>query len=153
MNTDQPQPQNLDQPPSYDPANFDTTDYSKRVEKPWGYEIHWVKDDAPYLGKVIHINAGARLSLQVHDQKQESWLVTAGTAGVIWENNSGEMIQTQLQPGHGYSTKLGQKHRLIGITDCDIVEVSTPEAGTTWRLEDDYARPHETPEQRQLERQ
>jgi mannose-6-phosphate isomerase len=52
----------------------------------------------------------------------------------------------------GYSTQVGQKHRLKAITDCDIIEVSTPEAGTTWRLEDDYARPDETPEQRRLER-
>lgn len=141
------------QPPKYDSSDFDVDAYSKRVEKPWGYELHWVREDAPYLGKIIHVNAGARLSLQVHDQKQESWLVVGGTAGVIWEDNNGNMTQTELQPGHGYSTKIGQKHRLIGITDCDIVEVSTPEAGTTWRLEDDYARPHETPEQRQIERQ
>jgi hypothetical protein len=40
----------------------------------------------------------------------------------------------------------------VGITDCDVVEVSTPELGTTWRLEDDFARPHETPQQRALER-
>jgi hypothetical protein len=41
---------------------------------------------------------------------------------------------------------------LIGITDCDIIEASTPELGTTWRLEDDFARPDETPAQRELER-
>jgi len=62
-------------------------------------------------------------------------------------------METELQPGQGYSTQVGQKHRLIGITDTDIIEVSTPEAGTTWRLEDDYARPDETPEQRRVERE
>lgn len=75
-----------------------------------------------------------------------------GRAAVIWENDKGELVQTELQPGQGYSTEIGQRHRLMGITDCDVVEVSTPELGTTWRLEDDYARPHETPEQRELER-
>jgi mannose-6-phosphate isomerase len=75
-----------------------------------------------------------------------------GQAAVIWENQQGELIQTDLVAGQGYSTKLGQRHRLIGITDCDVVEVSTPELGTTWRLEDDYARPHETARQRDLER-
>ena len=54
--------------------------------------------------------------------------------------------------GHGYTCALGQKHRLEGITDCDIIEVSTPEDGTTWRLQDDFDRPHETPEQRAIER-
>lgn len=141
-----------DQVPHYDPAGFRVDSHARRVEKPWGYEIHWVPADAPYMGKIIHINAGARLSLQVHDEKQESWLVIAGQAAVLWEDESGELIQTDLQPGQGYSTKIGQKHRLIGVTDCDVVEVSTPELGTTWRLEDDYARPNETPEQRKKER-
>lgn len=140
------------QAPHYDPSNFSTAAYARRIDKPWGYEIHWVPANAPYMGKIIHINAGARLSLQVHDAKQESWLVMNGQAAAMWENEKGELIQTELQPGQGYTTQLGQKHRLIGITDCDILEVSTPEKGTTWRLEDDYARPDETPEQRQKER-
>jgi mannose-6-phosphate isomerase len=62
------------------------------------------------------------------------------------------MIETELLPGQGYSTAVGQRHRLVGVTDCDVVEVSTPERGTTWRLEDDSARPNETPEQRRKER-
>jgi mannose-6-phosphate isomerase len=138
--------------PTYDTSSFSTDAYVKRVEKPWGYELHWVRPDAPYMGKIEHINAGARLSLQLHDEKQESWLLINGRAAVIWENAKGELIQTELIAGQGYSTKVGQRHRLIGITDCDIIEVSTPEVGTTWRLEDDYARPNETPEQRASER-
>lgn len=141
-----------DNTPTFDPADFSIDPYVKRVEKPWGYELHWVPESAPYLGKVLHINAGARLSLQVHDEKRESWFIIQGRGKVQWENNKGELIETELQPGLGYSTSIGQKHRLIGITECDIVEVSTPEKGTTWRLEDDYSRPHETPQQRAAER-
>ncbi len=133
-------------------AKFSNSAYCRRIEKPWGYELHWVHEDAPYMGKLLHINAGARLSLQIHDKKQESWFLSSGQAKVIWENSAGELIETQLQMGQGYSTQVGQKHRLCGITDCDIIEVSTPELGTTLRLEDDFARPDETPEQRQKER-
>jgi mannose-6-phosphate isomerase len=140
------------QVPTFDPGSFNTEPYVKRVEKPWGYELHWVREGVPYMGKLLHINAGARLSLQVHDRKQESWFVISGRAVVIWENVRGELVETALQPGRGYSTQVGQKHRLKGVTDTDIIEVSTPEAGTTWRLEDDYARPNETPEQRRIER-
>ena len=140
-----------DQAPTFDPSDFSTDSYVKRINKPWGYELHWVPEDAPYMGKVLHINEGARLSLQVHDEKQESWFLSSGKASVIWENNQGELIETELQPGVGYSTKIGQKHRLKGITDCDILEVSTPEKGTTWRLEDDFARPDQTPEERDAE--
>ena len=138
--------------PTFDPQNFNIEPYVKRVEKPWGYELHWVREGEPYIGKILHINEGARLSLQVHDEKQESWFMMNGRAAVIWENNQGELVETELLPGQGYSTKIGQKHRLKGLTDCDIIETSTAEAGTTWRLDDDYARPHETPDQRKKER-
>ena len=136
----------------FDASLFKQDSYAKRINKPWGYEIHWVPSELPYMGKVLHINKGARLSLQIHDQKQESWFLIKGKAKVIWENNKGELTETELAEGVGYSTSVGQKHRLVGITDCNIVEVSTPELGTTWRLEDDYARPDETEEQRAIER-
>jgi mannose-6-phosphate isomerase len=141
------------EPPLFDSSDFTNSSYVKRVDKPWGYELHWVPQTAPYLGKVLHINMGARLSLQLHDQKQESWLLISGEASVIWEDPAGQLITTRLVKGQGYSTSLGQRHRLVGITDCDIVELSTPEKGTTWRLEDDYSRPDETEQQRKIERQ
>jgi mannose-6-phosphate isomerase len=138
--------------PIFDKSAFDLSPYAKRIEKPWGYEIHWVPADKPYMGKIEHVKAGCRMSLQIHDQKQESWLIMKGRAKVIWEDSSGKIVETELEPGQGYSTNIGQKHRLVGITDCDIIEVSTPEIGTTYRLEDDYKRPDETEHQRALER-
>ena len=137
---------------NFDPKSFSNNPYVKKVEKPWGYELHWVPENKPYMGKVIHINASARLSLQIHDQKQESWYLINGKAKVIGDNNKGELIETELENGKGYTTEIGQRHRLCGITDCDIIEVSTPEMGTTYRLEDDYKRPDETPTQRKKER-
>ncbi|MBU2632271.1 cupin [Patescibacteria group bacterium] len=135
-----------------DKSSFSDKPYVKRVEKPWGYELHWVPEALPYMGKVLHIKAGIRLSLQIHDAKRESWFLLSGRAKVIWDDKDGNLIETELQPGQGYTCSLGQKHRLAGITDCDIIEVSTPEMGTTLRLEDDFKRPDETPEQRKLER-
>lgn len=125
-----------------------TNSYVKKVLKPWGYEIHFVPEGLAYMGKILHINADARISLQVHDKKQESWYLLNGKAKVLWENEKGEMVETELETGKGYTTQVGQKHRLIGITDCDIVEASTQETGTTFRLEDDYNRPDETEEMR-----
>jgi mannose-6-phosphate isomerase len=136
----------------FDKTKFSNSPFAKRIEKPWGYEIHWVPEDKPYMGKILHINEGKRLSLQVHDQKQESWLLLNGRAKVIRDNVQGELIETEFEPGKGYSCSIGQRHRLVGITDCDILEVSTPEIGTTFRLEDDYKRPDETEELRKEER-
>jgi mannose-6-phosphate isomerase len=137
----------------FDKTKFNNSPFARKIDKPWGYEIHWVPEDRPYMGKVEHINAGCRLSLQVHDQKQESWFLLSGRGKIVWDNQNGELIETELETGKGYSCSIGQRHRLVGITDCDILEVSTPEAGTTLRLEDDYKRPDETPEQRKIERE
>jgi mannose-6-phosphate isomerase-like protein (cupin superfamily) len=127
-----------------DTAAFDIAGAATRVDKPWGWEIHWTPEGRPYCGKVLHVFAGKRLSLQLHDAKQESWFLLSGRAMVVWDDGSGELVETELQPGLGYSVAIGQRHRLVGITDCDILEVSTPEIGTTYRLEDDYSRPDET---------
>ncbi len=108
---------------TFDKTSFTQHSYSKRIEKPWGYELHWTPADKPYMGKILHVNADARLSLQLHDKKQESWLLLNGRAKVIWENTDGELTETELQPGQGYSCALGQKHRIELITDCDILEV------------------------------
>lgn len=135
-----------------DTSQFSTDSYVRRVEKPWGYELHFVPDTLPYMGKIIHIDAGKRLSLQTHDQKQESWMILHGDAKVVWENSDGELVETKLEPQKGYTCALFQKHRLVGISDCDILEVSTPEIGTTFRLEDDYKRPDETEELRKQDR-
>jgi mannose-6-phosphate isomerase-like protein (cupin superfamily) len=130
------------------PSDFDTTPFAVRTEKPWGYEIRWTPDAKPYVGKFIHINAGARLSLQVHDRKSESWWLASGRAKVVWESTpGGELCESELQQGLGYSCEAGQRHRLVAITDCDVIEVSTPEVGITHRLEDDYHRGDENLDQ------
>ena len=139
-------------PKKFDKSKFVNTPYVKRVEKPWGYELHWVPEGMPYMGKIMHINKGHRLSLQIHDVKQESYWLASGECDLIMENTKGELEAIRMQKDKGYTTIVGQKHRHQAVTDCDIVEVSMPEQGTTWRLEDDYKRPDETPEQRKKER-
>jgi mannose-6-phosphate isomerase-like protein (cupin superfamily) len=129
--------------PHFDSSSFQTLPYVKRVEKPWGWELLWTPEALPYVGKVLHLFEGHRLSLQMHEDKHESWLLVSGRAKVVWENQHGELEECELIPGQGYSCASGQKHRLAGITECDIIEVSTPEVGVTWRIEDDYGRTHE----------
>ena len=136
----------------FDKKAFTTDSYSMKVDKPWGYEVIFTTSDLPYTGKIIHVNAGKRLSLQLHDKKQESWYLVNGRGKIIWEDSSGELKETEMQQGEGYTCKIGQRHRLAGITNCDIFEVSTPELGTTYRLEDDYKRPDETEEMRDEDR-
>jgi mannose-6-phosphate isomerase-like protein (cupin superfamily) len=139
-------------PNQFDKTSFTNQGYVKKVEKPWGYELHWVPEGMPYMGKVLHIEAGKRLSLQAHDTKQESYWLVNGECNLVIENTKGELETIKLEKGKGYTTMIGQRHRHQAVTDCDVLEVSTPEMGLTWRLEDDYARPDEDEQQRKKER-
>src|SRR3954464_4185783 len=48
-----------------------------RVEKPWGHELIWAHT-ARYVGKILHIKQGHALSLQYHQQKDETVHVLTG---------------------------------------------------------------------------
>lgn len=134
-----------------DSSSFVNQPYARRVEKPWGYEIHWVPDDMPYMGKVLHLDEGKRMSLQVHDEKQETFFLFEGEVIALLENSQGEMQEFVMKPGFGYVVALGQKHRLIGGKGGgSIIEASAPETGKTYRLEDDYSRSTEDEAERQL---
>lgn len=131
-----------------DKNSFANTPFFKKVEKPWGYEMIFTPEELPYTGKLMHINAGKRLSLQVHDIKQETQILIQGKCNSLVENPAGEMATIEMIPYQGYTMMVGQKHRLEAVTDCDVFEVSTPELGNTYRLEDDYSRKTETEEMR-----
>jgi mannose-6-phosphate isomerase-like protein (cupin superfamily) len=113
---------------------------SRLVEKPWGSETIFTEAALPYVGKLIHVRAGHRLSLQIHDTKIETMTLLSGRAVLLLEMDDGAMESVMMQRDIGYTVVVGRKHRLCGITDAVVLEVSTPEMGTTFRLEDDYAR-------------
>ena len=55
------------------------SDFDK-IKKPWGYEVIWAKSalDTGYVGKLLSITAGHRLSLQFHKEKEETIFVKSG---------------------------------------------------------------------------
>jgi oxalate decarboxylase/phosphoglucose isomerase-like protein (cupin superfamily) len=131
-----------------DKANFSTKPFVQKIPKPWGYELKFTPNGLPYSGKIEHIEAGKRLSLQIHDYKMESYILISGECNLILEDEKGEMLTISMQKGVGYTVKPGQKHRHHAITDCDVVEAAMAEGGNTYRLDDDYTRPTETEELR-----
>ncbi len=111
----------------------------KRVEKPWGYELWWGQTDR-YVGKLLHVNAGHRLSLQYHVKKDETIHLWSGQLTLVLDEDGGGLREHVLQAGESYHVVPGTRHRMIAITDCDILEVSTPEVEDVVRLEDAYGR-------------
>jgi mannose-6-phosphate isomerase-like protein (cupin superfamily) len=111
----------------------------QRVEKPWGYELIWAKTK-DYVGKILHINKGHKLSLQYHRLKEETIFVSSGKMNLVFENEKGELTEILLSPGEAHHIPVGRKHRMIAVEDCDVCEVSTPQLDDVVRLEDGYGR-------------
>src|SRR6185503_18648607 len=109
-----------------------------RVEKPWGYELHWAKTER-YVGKLIHVNAGHALSLQYHNLKDETIYLHSGK--LLFEiEEGGELKKREMLPGERVHVTPKTVHRMTAIEDSDIFEVSTPELHDVVRLEDRYGR-------------
>ena len=114
--------------------------YSQKINKPWGYEIVFTPKNLERVGKILFIKKGCRLSLQYHDQKEETLCLFQGKAKIWLEDEKGQIKTLYMKPQMGYTILKGQKHRLEALEDSFVFEVSSPEKGTTYRLEDDYQR-------------
>jgi mannose-6-phosphate isomerase len=111
-----------------------------KVDKPWGYELIWAETD-DYVGKILFVKAGESLSLQFHRQKDESWLVYSGRARVEMAAPGEKLPQAEVVgAGAAFRIKPGTVHRVTGVEDTTIIEVSTPFLEDVVRLEDRYGR-------------
>jgi len=117
------------------------------VEKPWGHEELWAQATR-YVGKILFIKKGHRLSRQYHKVKEETIMVLEGKlileAGPYVEG--GEVERLELGPGQVFHVTPGTIHRFgAEHTDVKLVEVSTTEINDVVRLEDDYRRVTDIP--------
>jgi len=112
-----------------------------RVSKPWGHETIWARTD-DYVGKILHINAGHALSVQYHNVKDETVYLLAGKIIYrVWQNGSdGKPTDIGLQIGQAYRITPHTIHQMEAVTDCDVLEVSTPHLDDVVRLTDRYGR-------------
>jgi quercetin dioxygenase-like cupin family protein len=110
----------------------------RRVDKPWGHELIWAQTSR-YVGKLLHIRAGERLSRQYHRIKEETLLLQSGEMEL--EVGPRESLERRrMTAGDVFHVAPGTIHRMIAITDVDVIEVSTPELDDVVRLEDVYGR-------------
>ena len=112
---------------------------ARRVEKPWGHELVWAHTDR-YVGKLLVIEAGHRLSLQKHLKKDESIFVVRGKLRLVLEDEAGKLQEIELGPGEHRRIPTGRIHRFVALERVEVMEVSTPELDDVVRIEDDYGR-------------
>jgi mannose-6-phosphate isomerase-like protein (cupin superfamily) len=111
----------------------------RRIEKPWGYELVWA--EAPkYVGKVLHIDSGKRLSLQYHEVKDETIMVQSGSLLLEVGQTKDTLYEVHMEAGDCFHITTGLVHRMTALSDVDVLEVSTPELDDVVRLSDDFGR-------------
>jgi mannose-6-phosphate isomerase-like protein (cupin superfamily) len=111
----------------------------RRVDKPWGYEDIWAETDR-YVAKVLFIRTGEGLSLQYHRVKDETIMLWSGRMRFESGPEGGALEIRELAAGEIVRIQPHTLHRMTAITDCQVLEVSTPELDDVVRLEDRYGR-------------
>ena len=112
-------------------------------DKPWGHEVVFAGGENHYVGKLITVTAGHALSLQFHDQKDETIMILTGEA-ILEHGPSADQLRTRvMRPGHTVHLAPSVLHRITAVTEVVFVEAST--AGEGWRddvvrLSDRYGR-------------
>ena len=111
----------------------------RRVEKPWGYEIWWAVTDQ-YVGKILHVNSGQRLSLQYHEQKEETCYVLSGSLLLVQGESEDSLTERLVTVGETWHNAPGVIHTIEAVEDADVLEASTPFLEDVVRLKDNYGR-------------
>ena len=114
---------------------------ARKVDKPWGHEVHFALVAGKYCGKALHISAGHTLSLpDTTEQKEET--VSEQTGRLQFEVGSSEddLETFELLPGESIHLLPGTRHRMTALEDTVVLEASTTELDDVVRLDDRYGR-------------
>lgn len=111
----------------------------REVPKPWGSEL-WFADTDLYAGKILRVRTGCRLSVQFHEEKDETSYVLSGRVIVAQGDSADTMTTEELGPGDSWRNSPLVVHTLEAVEDAEIIEVSTPQLEDVVRLEDRYGR-------------
>jgi len=111
----------------------------RRVEKPWGFELIWAEADE-YLGKLLHVRAGESLSLQFHEEKDETLFLFSGELTLELGAGIGSLRRVEFLEGMSVRIPPGILHRMEAVTDCVLFEASTPGLDDVVRVRDRYGR-------------
>jgi len=105
---------------------------NRKVYRPWGW-YDSIEVGVHFQVKRLHVNPGAKLSLQMHHKRAEHWVVVSGTATAI----NGEDVLT-LTEGDSIYIPIGTTHGLENKTNqqLEIIEVQSG----TYLGEDDIVR-------------
>jgi mannose-6-phosphate isomerase-like protein (cupin superfamily) len=105
-------------------------------KRPWGFFNRYTYNE-PSTIKIIHVKAGASLSLQYHHDRAEFWHIISGTGFVVVGKK-----KYVAKPGKEFTVPPKTLHRIIAETPLQILEIATGhfEESDIVRVQDSYGR-------------
>jgi mannose-6-phosphate isomerase len=118
---------------------MDEDKFPRQVDKPWGHEL-WFAHTDRYAGKLLHIKAGHRLSVQYHEEKDETSYLLSGRLLLSQGENVDRLETSEIEAGAAWRNRPGVVHTIEALADSVVIEASTPEVDDVVRLADRYGR-------------
>jgi mannose-6-phosphate isomerase-like protein (cupin superfamily) len=112
---------------------------ARKVKKPWGHEEIFAETE-DYVGKLLFVRQGEALSLQYHEVKEETLRVFEGTLDLVTGPDIDRLENHRIGPETVFHIPPRTLHRMVAVTDCLLLEVSTTQLDDVVRLEDRYGR-------------
>tara|TARA_B100000787_G_C16189117_1_gene296378 strand:- start:1711 stop:2136 length:426 start_codon:yes stop_codon:yes gene_type:complete len=104
-------------------------------QREWGEEILVALIPKKISLKILKIKKGKKGGLQYHRKKNECGIITSGKLKIIFDNGDGKLLTKILKKGDSFHFPPGAIHQEHAITDCQIIEASTPYFNDRVRVE------------------
>jgi|TARA_B100002051_G_C16740059_1_gene643705 mannose-6-phosphate isomerase len=101
----------------------------------WGEEILAALIPKKISLKILKIKKGNKGGLQYHRKKDECGILISGKLLVRYQNKKGKLIKKILKKGDTFHFPPGSIHQEEAITNCQIIEASTPHFNDRVRVE------------------
>ena len=107
-------------------------------ERPWGTEDILAIVSKHFSVKRLRLNAGSKGGLQYHRLKDEVAILISGSLLVRFDLGDKILREKIISPGEVVHFPAGLVHQEEALTDCEIIEASTPHFNDRVRVEEAY---------------
>lgn len=104
----------------------------------WGDEILVALIPNKISLKILEIKKGKKGGLQYHRKKNECGIIISGKLKVIFDNGKGKLLTKILKKGDSFHFPPGLIHQEQALSNCKIIEASTPYFNDRVRVEKKY---------------
>ena len=104
----------------------------------WGEEILLAILTKKFSFKYLKLKKNCAGGLQYHRKKNEFGYLISGILQISFLNKKGKLIKKKIKKGSVFHIPPGTIHKEKAITNCEIIEVSTPHFNDRVRVEDKF---------------